>query len=129
VVGSKQNRLIAISSGFLAVLFGAFGAHALKSMVPLSLMDTWKTASFYHFIHTLVLIFISFKQQDKALEIKKYSKLFFVFLTGMLLFSGSLYLYVISQIKIFAMITPIGGLILLVGWAYWFRIELLNRQS
>jgi len=120
---SKHGLLIAIGSGFLAVLLGAFGAHALKSMVPLSLLDTWKTASFYHFIHTVILIFITFKFDREGLGHKKYQQLFIGFLMGMILFSGSLYVYVISQITLFAMVTPIGGVVLLLSWAYWFKIE------
>jgi len=91
--------------------------------VPLSLLDTWKTASFYHFIHTVILIFITLKFDNKELKYKKYHAVFIGFLIGMILFSGSLYIYVLSQIKLFAMVTPIGGLVLLMSWAYWFKVE------
>ncbi len=125
----RTALLIAISSGFLAVLLGAFGAHALKGMVPLALLTTWKTASFYHFIHTLVLLGIGIKQSGTRLKQRQYTFINVGFLTGILLFSGSLYIYVLTQTKVFAMVTPIGGVILLFSWAYWFKVELLNTNK
>ncbi len=116
--------LIAISSGFIAVLLGAFGAHALKSIASPAMIETWKTASFYHFIHTAVLLIVILKHQVNPFTILQFNRLTIGFILGMCLFSGSLYLYVMSQITFFAMITPIGGLVLLLSWAYWFRVEL-----
>lgn len=94
-------------------------------MVPVNLLDTWKTASFYHFIHTAVIFIIVLKQQ--AVNSKNHLMVINGFLLGMILFSGNLYLYVITQIKLLAMITPIGGLVLLASWPYWFMVELTTR--
>lgn len=123
----RTALLLTISSGFLAVLLGAFGAHALKSIVSPAMIETWKTASFYHFIHTTVILIIVLKQPISFS--KKHSYVVLGFLIGMLLFSGSLYIYVLSQIKLFALITPIGGLCLLLSWSYWFKVELSNNPS
>ncbi len=130
---NNKTLLFTIASGFVAVLLGAFGAHALKNIAPLALIDTWKTASFYHFIHTVVLLIIILKQQllthlGKQLDSSAYNKVVIGFFAGMILFSGSLYLYVLSQIKLFAMVTPIGGVILLLSWAYWFKTELFDQS-
>lgn len=102
--------------GFLAVAVGAFGAHALKSLLTSNnRLDTFELASRYHFYHALVLLGISIllKQND--------SKRFFIslvfILTGMILFSGSLYILAITNYTPIAMITPVGGLFLLAGWA------------
>lgn len=119
---SKNLLLISLVSGFLAVLLGAFGAHALKTSLTPQLIETWKTASFYHFVHTVVLLIVLLKQQINPL--KQYTTIGLGFLVGLILFSGSLYVYVISQIKLFALITPIGGVFLLLSWAYWFKVEL-----
>ena len=103
-------------AGFLAGAVGAFGAHALKSLLTANnRLDTFELASRYHFYHTLVLLGISLllKQTD--------SKRFFIslvfILTGMILFSGSLYILAITNYTPIAMITPVGGLFLLAGWA------------
>ncbi len=125
----KTTLLLAISSGFFAVLLGAFGAHALKSIVAPNLIETWKTASFYHFMHTVVLLIVAIRQQMDITRSLALKRVVVGFTLGMMLFSGSLYLYVISQIKIFAMITPIGGVVLLLSWAYWFKTELQTKQS
>lgn len=122
----KSVLLIAISSGFIAVLLGAFGAHALKNMVPPAMIVTWKTASFYHFIHTVILLLIALRQQIRPFKGQQFNRIAIGFIMGMVLFSGSLYVYVISQMTVFAMITPIGGLVLLFSWAYWFKAELYN---
>lgn len=103
-------------AGFLAVAIGAFGAHALKSLLTENnRLDTFELASRYHFYHTLVLLGIS------LLLKQNHSKRFFLSLvfivTGMILFSGSLYILAITNYTPIAMITPVGGLFLLAGWA------------
>lgn len=125
-MSSKTTRLIAIGGGFFAVLLGAFGAHALKNSVPPHLIETWKTANFYHFMHVVVLLAVAIRQQLDRSDLLSLQRVVGGFLLGMTLFSGSLYLYVITQIPLLAMITPIGGIILLLSWAYWFKVELTH---
>lgn len=123
----KTVLLIALSSGFFAVLLGAFGAHALKSFTPAASLETWKTASFYHFIHTLVLLFIALRQNASSfLQASQFSRISIAFIVGTVLFSGSLYAYVISGFKPLVFATPIGGLCLLAAWFYWFVCELID---
>lgn len=123
---NKPVLLIVLASGFLAVLLGAFGAHALKNMVPLALLDTWKTASFYHFVHTLALMALIVKQIGSPLKAYQFKMTSYAFITGMILFSGSLYGYVLSGFKPLVFITPVGGFCLLFAWLYWFWCELKN---
>ena len=108
----KNKYLILISGvmGFSAVALGAFGAHGLKSVLTEHLLETYKTGVLYHLIHSVVLLAIALSGKDNFI------KSFWFFFAGVILFSFSLYIYAITQITIFAMITPIGGISLLIGW-------------
>jgi uncharacterized membrane protein YgdD (TMEM256/DUF423 family) len=99
----------------LAVILGAFAAHALKSMLDEYSTDIYKTGNFYHFIHALALIMVGVLQQqfDIKLTISGFS-----FFIGMVLFSGSLYSIALTGVKGLGAITPIGGLLFIIGWAY-----------
>ncbi len=107
-------------SGLLAVVIGAFGAHALVDKIPAASLLSYKTGVSYQFYHTLAAMMSLI-----LLRIHK-SKFFywatFCFLVGILLFSGSIYLLTtkaltdISFTNILGPITPIGGLFFMVGW-------------
>ena len=105
-----NSRFIAGASGALAVAFGAFGAHALKGRVSAEDLETWKTASMYHFIHTLAILFNSSKVSNR---IPLSNKLLF---SGMVVFSGSLYTLVLTSQKKLGAVTPIGGVLMIGGW-------------
>lgn len=99
---------------FLAVAIGAFGAHALKDIVIGKYLITFKTGGQYHFYHGLALIFIGLlKKVSPKIEVNFVFNSFFM---GILLFSFNCYLYAITQMKIFAMIVPVGGVLFLMGW-------------
>ncbi|HEY3251778.1 MAG TPA: DUF423 domain-containing protein [Ignavibacteria bacterium] len=97
-------------SGFLAVAFGAFGAHALKSSLSPEMLDIYKTGVFYHLIHSVIITATGLSEKQE------YSKSSLFFTVGILLFSGSLYLYSITGTMFFAMVTPFGGVSFLIGW-------------
>ena len=97
---------------FLAVGLGAFGAHALKAtLLTNDTTEVWKTAVLYHFIHALALLVLAalpaFHRATGML-----------FVAGIVLFSGSLYLLALTNVKWLGAITPLGGLCLLAGWAW-----------
>ena len=96
--------------GFLGVAFGAFGAHGLKAIVSPEMLEIYKTGILYQLIHSAVMLAIGLAGDEKYLKSEKY------FLTGILLFSFSLYIYSVTSVKVFAMITPVGGVFLLIGW-------------
>ena len=98
-------------SGFIAVALGAFGAHGLKSIVPPEMLETYHTGVLYHLIHSVVILAIGFYGNERL----KIAALFF--LIGIILFSFSLYIYSVTEVKALAMITPFGGLSFLIGWA------------
>ncbi len=109
----KQNTLAKISFFLLglAVLIGAFGAHGLKNLVEEKYLETYKTGVLYHFFHALGLLALSRFDTEKV-----FRKTPFFILSGMLIFSFCCYFYTITQIKIFAMIVPIGGVLMATGW-------------
>ncbi|MFN3713555.1 MAG: DUF423 domain-containing protein [Alcanivoracaceae bacterium] len=98
----------------LAVTMGAFGAHGLKARVDAALLDTWSTASLYHFHHALALLLagVLAKQFGQSGLVAAGWTLF----AGMVIFSGSLYLLVLSGQRWLGAITPIGGTAMIIGW-------------
>ena len=103
----------------LAVIMGAFAAHALKQFFDQYDIDVFKTGNFYHFIHSLALIIVGLLQQqfDIDLTISGYS-----FFFGIVIFSGSLYSLALTGIKGLGAITPIGGLLFILGWG-WLAVQ------
>lgn len=98
----------------LAVLIGAFGAHGLKSFVDADKLVTFETGVRYHFFHAFGLMIVGILQQmfqNLRLNVSVYA-----FLVGILLFSFNCYFYVLSGMKMFAMIVPVGGVLFVLGW-------------
>ncbi len=98
----------------LAVLIGAFGAHGLKSMVTPEKLVTFETGVRYHIYHGFGLLLLGILQHN--FSSLKINVPFYAFLIGTLLFSFNCYFYVLTDIKIFAMIVPLGGLMFILGW-------------
>jgi uncharacterized membrane protein YgdD (TMEM256/DUF423 family) len=102
----------------LAVIFGAFGAHALKARVTPEMLDVYHTGSQYHFYHALGLLLLgAIAAQVPALA---NSSLFrasgWLMLAGIILFSGSLYVLAITGVRWLGAITPLGGLAFIAAW-------------
>jgi uncharacterized membrane protein YgdD (TMEM256/DUF423 family) len=101
---------IAALTGFLAVALGAFGAHGLKAILEAhGQMQTWQTAAHYHLVHAVVLLML-------AMRTTVARRPFLFFGAGIVIFSGSLYLLAVTNVRWLGAITPLGGLCLLVGW-------------
>jgi uncharacterized membrane protein YgdD (TMEM256/DUF423 family) len=112
------TRYLAVGAllGFLAVAIGAFGAHALRGRLVAPSLLIWEKASFYHFVHVPVILMVS---SFERLAIGTATGLRWAlrcFILGVILFSGSLYGYALTGERILALITPIGGTLLLIGW-------------
>ena len=103
----------------LAVILGAFAAHALKSVLDEYSIDVYKTGNFYHFIHSIALIMVGLLQHQFDLDLMLSGYSFFF---GMVIFSGSLYLLALTGIKGLGAITPIGGLLFILGWG-WLAVQ------
>ncbi len=101
----------------LAVVLGAFGAHALKQTLDQKMLEVYHTANFYHFIHGLALLLVCAMVKTEMLATDSGSIVGGLLIAGLFLFSGSLYLLAISGVKILGAITPLGGLCFIAAWA------------
>lgn len=122
---AKRSLVLGSALLALAVLIGAFGAHGLKSMVEPEKLVTFETGVRYHFYHAFGLVIVGILQQQfetLRLNVSVYS-----FLVGILLFSFNCYLYVLTGMKVFAMIVPIGGLLFVLGWIV-LTIKLVKKS-
>ena len=123
----------ALTSGILlaatAVILGAFGAHALKASISSSELDAWKTAVSYQFYHSLALLFLSnfSKYRSRSIRIS-----YWAFTIGIILFSGSIYLLSIdgllgTSFSFLGPVTPIGGMLFIIGWLFLLLAALKNK--
>lgn len=118
--------IFAALNGFLSVAFGAFGAHALKASLSTQALATFQTGNQYHMAHSLALLALAaLCGVEQKSTLLRYSGL--SFLLGILLFSGSLYVLAITGIREFGIITPFGGLSLIVGWGMLVVYGLKNK--
>lgn len=104
----------------LAVGFGAFGAHALKTRLAPDLLAVWATASHYHLVHAVALVAMAMGKKDPG---RSWS----VLLAGIVLFAGSLYVLALTGIRGIGAITPIGGVLLVAGWLMLAREAWVSR--
>ncbi len=102
-------------SALLAVAFGAFGAHGLQSILTVKMLAVYKTAVTYQMWHALGLGFIAIlKQQNPHSKLLSWAG--WLMLSGIILFSGSLYLLSLFNLKWLGMITPLGGVAFIISW-------------
>ena len=102
---------------FAGVALGAFGAHALEGKVKPEDLPIWETAVRYHMYHALALMAVGVIQQLPALSQSALLTLSAaLFSAGIVVFSGSLYLLVMTDRRWLGAVTPLGGLLLLAGW-------------
>ena len=116
--------------GMIAIILGAFGAHALKKVLSIEQLSTFETGVRYQMYHALFLLFIGLM---KNISFKAKKTIYFLVVFGILLFSGSIYLLATNDLtafdfKVIGFITPIGGLLLIVAWVVLF-ININNKQS
>lgn len=107
--------ILAAIMGFLGVALGAFGAHGLESVLAANnSRDTFQTASEYHLIHALALIAAAWVSTQWPGRWTRWAG--WLFLAGIIFFSGSLYLLSIFNLRFMGAVAPVGGLALLAGW-------------
>jgi uncharacterized membrane protein YgdD (TMEM256/DUF423 family) len=115
--------------GFIAIAFGAFGAHILKKMVGILELTTFETGVRYQMYHALFLLFIG---TTNAISDAAKKVIYFTTLSGTLLFSGSLYFLALNNFlpfnfKPFGFVTPIGGLLFLTAW-FWLFVNYHRKK-
>jgi len=132
----RKILLWGIGFAIIAVLLGAFGAHALKSVLSPEKLQSYETGVRYQLIHALALITLSIysqSNQTSPLANKGIGWAAHFFIVGCCLFSGSIYgLSLLSVMQpswsfILGPITPIRGLCFMLGWASWARVFWLNK--
>lgn len=118
-----MNRKILLKAsifGIIAVIFGALGAHALKQLLTAEQLSSFETGVRYQIYHAIVLLFLSLSNKWINEKTQKIITLFFFW--GVILFSGSIYILTLKNIlnievlKFAGPITPIGGILLIIGW-------------
>ena len=101
---------------FIAVAAGAFGAHALRSRLPADLLAVFETGARYQMYHALALLAVALAAAHARTRSEALRAAGWLFTTGILVFSGSLYLLALTGVRAWGAVTPIGGLCFLAGW-------------
>jgi len=112
---AKLFLLLGSANAMLAVILGAFGAHALKTHLDETLLKVYQTGVEYHFYHALGLILIGVIAMNIPANIWLKSSGWMMF-TGIILFSGSLYILSILNLRWLGMVTPFGGVMFILAW-------------
>jgi uncharacterized membrane protein YgdD (TMEM256/DUF423 family) len=127
---NKQIIITASLFGVLAVIAGAFGAHALRASLPPKQLEVWQTAVQYQFYHVFALLFLSTSSRFKS---KLITSIYYLFTFGIIFFSGSLYLLSCRDLlgmpglAAIGPITPIGGLLFIIGWVMLALAAIRNK--
>lgn len=111
----KRWLVVAALMGGLAVVMGAFAAHGLRPVLSERMLATFETGARYQMYHALAIGLAAFAMRGRASRLANIAAA--LFLTGTLLFSGSLYLLALTGVTSLGMVTPVGGLSLIAGWA------------
>ncbi len=109
-----KNLILASLLGFLSVAMGAFGAHALEEVLEPEALKSYETGVRYMMIHAVVILVLN----STALDQKTKNTLSYLYLSGIALFSGSIFLISLGVVSASSIwfVTPLGGLLLLSGW-------------
>jgi uncharacterized membrane protein YgdD (TMEM256/DUF423 family) len=113
---------IAAFMGLLGVALGAFGAHGLKLVLEQNQSkDVWEKAVLYHLVHAVMLFIL-------AVRAPRLTGPWCGFLAGIVLFSGSLYVYALTKVGWLPFITPFGGISFLIGWLWLIVAPVTGRR-
>ena len=121
----NSGKVMAAALGASAVAAGAFGAHALEASITPERLAVWETAAQYHLIHASLMVALAM-QPDPSAGLGRLVAVGFTL--GVVLFSFSLYALVLTDISQFAMITPIGGLLLMLSWGL-LAVQALKEKA
>lgn len=116
--------------GAIAIILGAFGAHALKKVLSVEELGTFETGVKYQIYHALFLLFIG---SSNLVSEKAKKGIYYLVVFGVLFFSGSVYLLATDSLnsfnfKVLGPITPIGGFLLILSW-FWLFIDIMKKKA
>lgn len=126
-----EKKIITVAAflGLTGIILGAFGAHALKEVLSTEQLLTFETGVRYQMYHALFLLFVG---TNSGILPRTRKTVFYIITVGVLFFSGSIYLLATNSIegfnKIIGPVTPLGGLLLIVGWLLVF-VDFLKKKS
>ena len=125
-----ERKILPVASllGMIAIILGAFGAHALKKVLSIEQLNTFETGVKYQMYHALFLLFVG---TTSALSDKAKKAILSLVIVGVLFFSGSIYLLATNDLtsfdfKVIGFVTPIGGLLLISSWI-WLFVEVYKK--
>jgi uncharacterized membrane protein YgdD (TMEM256/DUF423 family) len=123
---SAERLLLALGAGngFVAVALGAFGAHGLRGKIAPDLLEVYQTGAHYHLIHAVALLVVAalvgrwegVADDSPSTAVAHARRAGWLFASGILIFSGSLYLLALTGTRWLGAITPLGGVCFLSGW-------------
>lgn len=126
----RRITIIATLFGMIAIVLGAFGAHALKKVLSVEQLVTFETGVKYQMYHALFLLFVG---TTKLVSDKVKTTILYLVVVGVVFFSGSIYLLATNDLTSFdfrtiGFVTPFGGFLLICAWFYLFAFVTKNRQ-
>lgn len=126
----KTILVTAAGLGILSIILGAFGAHALKALIPFESQQTFETGVRYQMYHAILLLFVG---STTLIKPKTKKIIYYLVVVGVLFFSGSIYGLATNELSAFnfksiGFITPIGGLSLILAWGF-LLVGFLNISS
>ncbi len=112
------NRILIVGAfmAMIGVAAGAFGAHGLRPILSEKMMSVFETAVRYQLVHALAMLIAGLSAL--ALKHRVFVRAGWSFFLGMLIFSGSLFIMSVADIRVLGMLTPLGGLAFLIGWGF-----------
>ncbi len=126
-----EKKIISTAAilGMIAIILGAFGAHALKKVLSLDQLNTFETGVKYQMYHALFLLFLG---TTKTVSERVRKRVFYLVLSGVFLFSGSIYLLATNTLtninfRFIGPLTPVGGFLLIFAWFNIF-ISILKKK-
>jgi uncharacterized membrane protein YgdD (TMEM256/DUF423 family) len=127
-----ERKILSVASvlGVVAIILGAFGAHALKKILSVEQLNTFETGVKYQMYHALLLLFIA---TTPLLADKAKKGILYLVVVGILFFSGSIYLLATNDLtsfdfRVIGFVTPIGGLLLICSWV-WLFVEVYKKAK
>jgi uncharacterized membrane protein YgdD (TMEM256/DUF423 family) len=120
--GTRLWLIVAAALGATGVAFGAGGAHGLRSLMAPEYLPTFETGVRYHLLHAVALLALALAAERRPVTAPAA-----LMTLGTLLFSGSLYALALGAPSGFGIVTPLGGVALLLGWLALIRLAFARR--